>query len=191
MNTLQLIYQHPLININEMDAICKAHQIVKYNKGDFILKKDAIANSYICLASGLVRSYVYDYNGNEITTGFIGENEISINVISLFHQVPSVEYFQALTDCEGYVISLKHFQQLYHSIQGFSEWGRFWMSESLFKLKQRTISMITDSAAERYRSLRTEHPQILQQAALKYIASYLGVTDTSLSRIRKEIAREH
>jgi CRP-like cAMP-binding protein len=191
MNTLDLIYQHPLINTSEMDAICKAHQKVKFCKGDFLLKKDATANSYICIASGLVRSYVYDYNGNEITTGFIGKNEISINVISLFHQVPSVEYFQALTECEGYIIRFDHFQQLYHSIQGFSEWGRSWMSESLFKLKQRTISMITDSAAERYRSLRSEHPQILQQAALKYIASYLGVTDTSLSRIRKEIAREH
>jgi CRP-like cAMP-binding protein len=133
---------------------------------------------------------VYDYNGNEITTGFIGKNELVIDVVSLFNQVPSIEYFQALTDCECYLIDFEDFQKLYHSIKGFNEWGRSWMSASLFELKQRSLTMITDSATDRYRSLSKQHPQLLLQAPLKYIASYLGITDTSLSRIRKELARE-
>jgi hypothetical protein len=49
--------------------------------------------------------------------------------------------------------------------------------------------MITDSAKDRYQQLELQHPEILQQAALKYIASYLGITDTSLSRIRKELVK--
>ncbi|RYE18536.1 MAG: Crp/Fnr family transcriptional regulator, partial [Sphingobacteriaceae bacterium] len=147
--------------------------------------------SYFCISEGLVRSYVYDFNGNDITTGFIGNNEIAIDVISLFHQIPTVEYFQALTDCRCYVIDFDKFQNLYHSIKGFNEWGRAWMSGSLFNLKQRTLSMITDSASERYKILQEQHPQILQQAPLKFIASYLGITDTSLSRIRKELVNEN
>ncbi|RYE26242.1 MAG: Crp/Fnr family transcriptional regulator, partial [Sphingobacteriaceae bacterium] len=138
---------------------------------------------------GLIRSYVHDFNGNDITTEFTGNNEIAIDVVSLFHQIPSVEYFQALTDCTCYEISLDKFQVLYHAIKGFSEWGRAWMSKSLFDLKQRTISMITDSASDRYQKLQQQHPQILQQAPLKFIASYLGITDTSLSRIRKELVK--
>ena len=190
MNALHTIYQHPLLTTADIDAICDAHKKVRFQKGDFIIKKGDISKSYLCITEGLVRSYVYDFDGNEISTGFNGKNEIAIDVVSLFHQIPSVEYVQALTDCEGYSIDLDQFQVLYHSIKGFSEWGRSWMSESLFQLKQRTIAMITDSAADRYRSLRTQHPQILQQAPLKHIASYLGITDTSLSRIRKELARE-
>ena len=190
MPALQAIYQHPLLTTAELDTIFDAHTLVTFNKDDFLLKKGKVANSYFCISEGMVRSYVYDFNGNDITTGFIGENEIAIDVVSLFHQIPTVEYFQALTNCKCYVIDLDKFQVLYHSIKGLNEWGRAWMSKSLYDLKQRTISMITDSASDRYKRLQKQHTQILQQAPLKFIASYLGITDTSLSRIRKELVRE-
>lgn len=189
MSALQIIYQHPLLSSKELQTIFEAHKKVTFNKGDFILKSGQIANAYFCVEKGLIRSYVYDYNGNDITTGFVGKDEIAIDVVSLFHSVPTVEYFQALTDCECYAIDLESFQVLYHSIKGLNEWGRAWMSESLFALKQRTIFMITDSASERYKRLQRQHPQILQHAPLKFIASYLGITDTSLSRIRKELVK--
>jgi hypothetical protein len=57
---------------------------------------------------------------------------------------------------------------------------------SYFKLKERTILMITDTAKDRYEKLLKEKPDIFQNASLKHIATYLGITDTSLSRIRKE-----
>ncbi|RYE16699.1 MAG: Crp/Fnr family transcriptional regulator [Sphingobacteriaceae bacterium] len=190
MQALQAIYQHPLLSAAELNTIFDAHTLTVFSKGDFLLKKGKVANSYFCISEGLVRSYVYDFNGNDITTGFIGNNEIAIDVVSLFHQVPTVENFQALTDCRCYVIDFDKFQVLYHSIKGFNEWGRAWMSKSLFDLKQRTIAMITNSASDRYQRLQEQHPQILQQAPLKFIASYLGITDTSLSRIRKELVRE-
>lgn len=183
---LASVYQHPLLSAHDLQLIFSAHKQVSFKKGEFLLKKGHIANAYFCVESGLIRSYVYDYNGNDITTGFIGKNELAINVVSLFTRVPSEEYFQVLTDCECHMIDLETFQELYHSIRGLNEWGRAWMSGSLFALKQRTIAMITESASERYRQLEAQHPQILQQAPLKFIASYLGITDSSLSRIRKE-----
>jgi hypothetical protein len=57
---------------------------------------------------------------------------------------------------------------------------------SYFKLKERTILMITENAKDRYAKLLKEKPDIFQNASLKHIATYLGITDTSLSRIRKE-----
>ncbi len=184
--TLTSLYRHPLLTASDLELIAAAHKSVSLKKRDFILKKGHVANAYFCVEEGMIRSYVYDYAGNDITTGFIGKDELAIDVVSLFTRVPSEEYFQALTDCKCQMIDLDAFQQLYHSIKGLNEWGRAWMSESLFALKQRTISMITDSATERYARLEAQHPQILQQAPLKYIASYLGITDSSLSRIRKE-----
>lgn len=190
MSALEIIYQHPLLSHAEVCAIISSHRKLCLKKGDFLLRKGQIANNYFCVEKGLIRSYVHDYDGNDITTGFIGENELAIDVVSLFHRIPAVENFQALTDCEGYSIDLNEFQELYHSIKGFNEWGRTWMSGSLFELKQRTISMITDSASERYKRLQARHPKILQQSPLKFIASFLGITDTSLSRIRKELVKE-
>ena len=189
MQVLHQIYQHPLIQPGDLSSIVEAHQKTSFKKGDFLLQKGQVANAYFCLESGLVRSYVFDYDGNDITTGFIGKDEIAIDVVSLFQRVPSVEYFQALTDCECYMMDLDTFQPLYHSIKGLNEWGRAWMSESLFRLKQRTIAMITESASNSYQSLVSEHPEIIQQAPLKFIASYLGITDTSLSRTRKELLK--
>jgi CRP-like cAMP-binding protein len=185
-SALRSLYQHPLLTSQDLEGIIDAHKVVLFRKGDFLLKKGQIANAYFCVGTGLIRSYVYDFNGNDITTGFIGKGEIAIDVVSLFTRVPSEEYFQALTDCECYMIDLETFQELYHSIKGLNEWGRAWMSESLFALKQRSIAMITNSATERYQRLESQHPQILLQAPLKFIASYLGITDSSLSRIRKE-----
>lgn len=191
MSALASLYQHPLITPPDLKVIIEAHKAISSAKGDFLLQKGQIANAYYIVETGLIRSYVYDFNGNDITTGFIGKNEIAIDVVSLFNRVPSEEYFQALTDCTCYMIDLETFQGLYHTIRGLNEWGRAWMSSSLFELKQRTIAIITNTASERYQQLESQHPQILQQAPLKFIASYLGITDTSLSRIRKELLKAY
>ncbi len=172
-----------------MDEICGAHQKASFKKGDYLLKEGQISNEYYCLENGLVRSFVINLNGIEITTSFFGKNEIVIDVVSLFQRVPSRENLQALTDCVCWKIDFDRFQSLYHSINGFSEWGRFWMTQSLFQLKQRTVSMITESASNRYLALQKQYPDLLQHVPLKHIASYLGITDTSLSRIRRELTK--
>ena len=183
------VYQHPLLAEADLQKICDAHEKITFNKGDFYLKLGEVAQSYLIVQKGLFRSFVYDYNANDITTGFFSENELVIEVASLFQRTPSQESILALTDCECLVLDFQEFQTLFHSIEGFSEWGRGWMAESLFESKQRSVSMITDSATDRYLKLLEYKPNILRDAPLKNIATYLGITDTSLSRIRKETAK--
>lgn len=185
---LSQVYQHPLINSQELESIIEAHQKVTLKKGDFILKEGEIANSYLILESGLLRSFAYDYNGNDITTDFFCNYDVVIEVLSLFQRIPAKENIQALTDCICWKIDFDVFQELFHSIGGFPEWGRSWMTGRLFHFKQRSVEMVTISAKERYLQLIKEKPQVVLQSPLKYIASYLGITDTSFSRIRKEIS---
>lgn len=184
---LAQVYRHPLINEEQLNKIMNAHKKVNFKKGDYILKTGEIANGYLILESGLIRSFVYDYNGNDITTDFFSDYEIVIEVLSLFQRTPTQENIQALTECNCWKIEYDAFQELFHSIGGFSEWGRLWMTGRLFHFKQRSIEMVTVSAKDRYLRLIREKPQIILQSPLKYIASYLGVTDTSFSRIRKGI----
>ena len=73
----------------------------------------------------------------------------------------------------------------------FREFGRSILVNAYAQLKQRMLGMIQQSAEERYAYLLQTNPDIFQHAALKNIATYLGVTDTSLSRIRKEFAKNH
>ncbi|ATA90003.1 cyclic nucleotide-binding protein [Capnocytophaga stomatis] len=181
------LYAHPLISTVQLEQIKAVHRQVSFKKGDFILQKGEISKSYFALQIGIARSFVYDYDGNDITTGFFCEQEFVINELSLFKQEPSLENIVALTDCTAWEVSFADFQVLYHSIAGFSEWGRLFMTEKLFQTQRRFLEMITLPAKDRYLQFLKEKPQVLQNVALKHIATYLGITDTSLSRIRKEI----
>ena len=186
---LKHVYNHSLLSTEDLMKIGGAHEEVSYKKGEFVLKVGQLANDYLILKSGLMRSFVYDYNTNDITTDFFVDNELVIEVSSLFQRIPTRESIQTLTECVCLKISFENFQNLFHSIEGLREWGRGWLSNSLFEFKQRSISMLTDSATERYLSLTKTKPLVAQQAPLKHIASYLGITDSSLSRIRKETAK--
>lgn len=181
------LYKHPLLTADDLEKIPKAHRQVCFQKGDFILRKDETARGYFILENGVARSYVYDYDGKDITTDFFCEGDIIVQETSLFKHLPSAENIQTLTDCTLQRIDYEEFQELYHSIKGYSEWGRLFMTEKLFQVKQRTLEMIILSAQDRYLQLLKEKPQVMQYSPLKHIASYLGITDTSLSRIRKEI----
>ena len=182
------IYVHPLLTGDDLEKLSLAHERVIYKKGDLLLKQGQVANEYAIIESGLIRSFVYDYNGNDITTNFFSDNEIVIEVSSLFQRIPSQEVIQAITDCVCWKINFAVFQQLYHTMPGFNEWGRGWMASQLFHFKQRSVSIFTHSAMDRYINLITQKPQILQQAPLMQVATYLGITNSSLSRIRKTVS---
>ena len=185
----QNTYQHFLLSEEDVNEIASFHKKRTFAKDELILAKDQVLESYYLLEKGVVRAFVNDMDNNDITTEFFIDGDIVIIPSSLFQQIPSQESLQAITDCEVWEIKYDDFQEVFRSIPGFAEWGRLWFTYQLFTLKQRSLDMITISATSRYLKLSKEKPQILQTVPLKFIASFLGITDTSLSRIRKEIVR--
>ncbi|HLT94318.1 MAG TPA: Crp/Fnr family transcriptional regulator [Membranihabitans sp.] len=185
---LSQVYHHPLIRAEELRRIINAHEKIEFRKGEYFLREGDQADSYMIMETGLMRSFIFDVNGKDITTDFFSQEDLVIEVLSLFQRTPTMENIQALTDTSCWKIDYEVFQDLFHSIEGFTEWGRLWMSNSLFECKQRTLDMVSISAKERYLRLSKEKPEVVLQAPLKHIASYLGITDTSLSRIRKELS---
>lgn len=183
------VYQHFLLSEDDLKKIASLHKRIEVKKGEHILKEGEIMKSYFLLESGLLRAYVHDYDNNEITTEFFSENDIVIVPASLFQQTKSQENLQAVTNAVLWKIEYDQFQELFISISGFAEWGRLWFTYQVFMLKQRSLDMIQETATNRYLKLLKEKPYIIQNAPLKQIASYLGITDTSLSRIRKEIMK--
>lgn len=184
------VYQHFLLSEADIETIKLYHKKVSFKKGEFLLKEDEIADEYYLLEKGLVRAFVLDFDSNETTTEFFCENEIVIVPSSLFQRMPSKENLQTLTDCTLWKIDFEKFQELFHSIEGIREWGRAWFTFQLFTMKQRSLEMITETAKNRYLKLMKDKPEILLNAPLKQIATFLGITDTSLSRIRKEIVEK-
>ncbi len=173
---------------DELETIIPKFKEVKFNKNDFFLNQGQTASKYWFVQSGFVRSYVVDIEGNDITTNFYSVGDIVIDWSSFFLRNPTRENIQALTECVCWQLDFDTFQQLFHSIKSFREQGRTTLVGSYFALKNHSISMIADEAKDRYLRLLKEKPHIIQNISLRQIATYLGITDTSLSRIRKEIA---
>ena len=138
-----------------------------------------------------MRAFSLDVDGEDVTTSFFGDHQVVFEVASFFMRTPSRESIQALTSCKGWVITFEKLNRLFHALPEFREFGRGVLVKCFADYKIRTLSMITETADQRYAALLRSNPGIFQHAPLKYIASYLGVTDTSLSRIRKEMAKKH
>lgn len=160
-----------------------------YSKNNFLLKEGKICTESHFVESGFLRSYVVDVDGNEVTTDFYGSDIFANDFLSFFKRIPSNENIQVLADCQTWVITYEDLQTCFHTIPEFREFGRMMLINNYSRLKERMLGMIQLTAEQRYEKLITSHTEVFQKAPLKYIASYLGVTDTSLSRIRKEIAR--
>jgi CRP-like cAMP-binding protein len=183
----RIIYSSPHIRDTDYKEIVNAHSRMEIRQGSILFEEGKTAKEYYIVEKGLFRSYVYDDSGKEVTTEFYCPIELLIESFSLFHRSPSMENFQALTNGIVWKIEYPVFQQLLGKIEGFREWGRTWATSYLLNVKRRFLNMRTMNATDRYLTLLKERPHIIQQAPLKHIASYLGITDTSLSRIRKEI----
>ncbi|MDN3687557.1 Crp/Fnr family transcriptional regulator [Cyclobacterium jeungdonense] len=181
-------YKHPELSPEDLERIAQAHEYQGISKGTMLLQEGQRAKAYYCIGSGLVRSFATNPSGKDITTGFMNQGQIAIEVASLFLGIPTEENFQTLSDCQVWKIPLLTFHELFNHIPAFASWGREWMSQALLTHKLRALRMITEPARDRYLRLQQEQPELLQQVPLKYIASYLGITDSSLSRIRKGIA---
>jgi len=159
-------------------------------KSHFLLKERKICNEYFFLENGFIRAFANDIEGNDITTNFYLSGEVVFEVSSFFNRTISKENFQAIVDCEGWYITYEQLNTLFHSMHDFRDFGRSILVKGFSALKIRMLSMITETAEQRYDILLKTNPEIFQDASLKHIASYLGITDTSLSRIRKEYAKK-
>ena len=178
-----------LVSSSRAEEIAGHFTEEKLSKSDFLLSEGKIANKYLFLHRGYIRSFAIDTDWNEVTTNFYAPGQVVFEVSSFFQRTSSKENFQCLTDCEGSYIDYAQLNTLFHALPDFREFGRSMLVRGFASLKTRMLSMITETAEERYAYLIKTNPEIFQHAALKHIASYLGITDSSLSRIRKEFQK--
>lgn len=189
-SVLHSIFSIPTFSKDEQALILSKFRKVEFKKHDYLLQEGRVAGHYWFVESGFIRSYAIDTRGNDISTNFYSSGDIVIDWPSFFQRQPTREYIQSLTGSTCWELDFVTFQQLFHNMETFREAGRARLVESYFELKKHNVSLITDQAKDRYKRLISEKPDILQNVSLKQIASYLGITDTSLSRIRKEVATE-
>jgi CRP-like cAMP-binding protein len=156
---------------------------------DYFLSVGKVNTHHFFMAEGFMRAFTNNPEGEEVTTDFFNCNRPVFEANSFITQSKSLENIQAITDCRGFLVSFQKSNELFHTIPEFREFGRRMLLNELAAHKKRTLSLITQTAEERYAELINTNKEIFQYAQLKHIASYLGITDSSLSRIRKEFSR--
>lgn len=184
-DVLKSVYSKDFFTQDQQAEIFQKHEKITLKKGQYLIKEKQVSSYYYIIQEGIVRSFVVDYEGNEITTDLQCQGDIAIDVVSLFKRIPSDINLQAVTDTDLWRIGYEDFQMLFLQTPGFSEWGRNWMTDELFRNKTKMVEMITLPASVRYNKLATTKPEVARDAPLKYIASYLGIANTSLSRLRR------
>jgi CRP-like cAMP-binding protein len=157
----------------------------KLKKGALLLTENEVCNEIVFIKSGLLRSYFFNHQGDEITNCFAFENEFMASFSSFITQNVAEENIQALADTELQVLSRESLEQLYKSHIKWQEIGRKLTEMEYVTLQKRMISFQKLSATQRYEELYKNHQKYLQLIPLHYLASYLGITPRHLSRIRK------
>ncbi|WP_447642552.1 MULTISPECIES: Crp/Fnr family transcriptional regulator [Chitinophagaceae] len=155
-------------------------------KGTLLLKANKIEKTIYFLKKGIARAYA-DVEGMEITFWFGVEGDPILSMKSYVENQKSYENIELLEDCTLYKISTIKLQQLYNGSIEIANWGRRLAEKELVKTEERLISRQFRTATERYKDLLETNPDLLQRIALRHIASYLGITQVSLSRIRADI----
>jgi CRP-like cAMP-binding protein len=161
-----------------------------FSKNEFLLKENKINKQSYFLEKGYIRSFTLDADGQEVTTNIYAAPCFVNDFLAFFKQQPAKENFQALTNCEGWTMTFDDVEKNFHNSPEFREFGRILVLHHYDLLQERMLGMIKDTAENRYIRLCSKYPGVFQNVSLKIIASYLGITDTSLSRIRKSLSHK-
>lgn len=159
---------------------------VSFVKGTILLRADKVETDIYFIKKGIVRAYS-DTENNEITFWFGSESEAIISMKSYIENQKGYENIELLENCELYKIKTQDLQNLFQKDIHIANFGRRFAEQELIKTEERLISRQFKNATERYKELLKENPDLIQRVQLGHIASYLGITQVSLSRIRAEI----
>ncbi|MGV8994441.1 MAG: Crp/Fnr family transcriptional regulator [Flavobacterium sp.] len=155
------------------------------SKNQILVSSGEICKSLYYVDQGMGRSYYLNENGKEITQWFFGVGKFMSSVDSFFQQSPSLYYLEVLEDSTLYSISKEEIDQLFAKYPNMEKLGRIVSIEMLTKIINKLNAIQFQTARERYDYMLAEFPDIAYQVPLGYIASYLGMTQETLSRIRK------
>jgi CRP/FNR family transcriptional regulator, anaerobic regulatory protein len=152
-------------------------------KNHLLLKEGKICRHLYFITQGCARSFYYK-DGKEITSWFAFETDAVTSMYSFVSQKPSFENIEILEESVLYAISFDNLQKMYLEYPEFNLIGRLFTEKYYIELEERVMSLQFLTAKERYQKLLAQQPMLLQRVTLGQVASYLGITQETLSRIR-------
>lgn len=154
-----------------------------FPKRTFLVESDKFCKSAYFIENGMTRSF-WLVDGEEFTTSFAGEGSIVFSMDELYYNKESQEFVETLEDVEAYRISLIRLRHLFETNLELCNWGRIIHQNEYRRLHQSHKEQLSLSAKDRYDAFREQFPDVCNRVNLGYIASYLGISPSTLSRLR-------
>lgn len=168
----------------------KLFQEVQVQKGEYFIKQGEICDRIGFVVRGTLRIFSIDQAGDEVTTCFCTADKMTTSYKSFIRQEASNFAIQAIENTQLFTITSQNLEKLYHQNIAWSKIGRKLTEMEYVVMEDYAVMLNRESAKEKYKKLILEIPGIVQVAKIQYLASYLGVTRRTLTRIREEILHE-
>lgn len=175
---------YEVLTEEEIEEFCGKVVRKRLKKGEYLFREGKVCREVVFVLSGVLRSFYYSSSLEEVTYCFSFEGAFITAYSSFITQQGTVENIKALTDVELFSVSREVVTELEAKSVNWLRLLKMIAEREYVKMEQRVFILQRESAEVRYRSLVEQHPEYLQLIPLNYLASYLGITQRHLSRIR-------
>lgn len=183
INKIRQIY--PPVSDEALQALQASMQVKYYPKNTYIVQSGVTDQLVYFIEEGVTRS-VFHHNGQDTTTWFSQEGDITFGMDSLYYKQPSVESVETLSDCKVYVIHIDTLNTLYDTYIDIANWGRILHQNVNKELSHMFVERLQLSPKERYERFNQRYPGLVNRVKLKYVAAFLGISIYTLSRVRAQ-----
>jgi CRP-like cAMP-binding protein len=185
---LQSIREKISISKEEFDFSKTLFIPKKLRKRQYLLQEGDVCRYTAFVEKGMLRTFTVDEKGNEPILQFSMEGWWIADLYSFLTEEPSIYNMEALEDCELLLISKTNWEILLEKVPAFERYFRLLIQNNLIATQRRLMSSLSESAEEKYTKLINNFPGCIQRVPQHMIASYLGITPETLSRIRGQMA---
>ena len=187
--TNELVHRYLLSQVEAKIVVSHAQSRV-YEKGEFFLQAPAVCKEIAYVVSGVFRYYTINEDGEEVTAMFMREGDFFTDLESLQGQTPSEGFIQAETNASTCIFSKEANDKLKNQIKGWSDILRMVTKQKLLEQLKFTRQLVTLDAVSAYQSFRSNYPTIVDRVPDQHIASFLGISKFTLSRVKKKLQQQ-
>jgi CRP-like cAMP-binding protein len=163
--------------------------LLQPRRGELLIRKGELCEQYYFIIKGVLRGYT-DYGTSQITTWISVENDLVTSIYSLAEQQPVFENIEALEHSSVLMLKAVHMEQLYALYPAFNKTARLLLSRYYRDAEVRAFMARIPDAASKYLFFIKKYPHLANTIPIKYLASYLGIRQETLSRIRSRLSRQ-
>lgn len=184
---INLILQFGNLNNQQIEFLMSKVEVLELRKNEYLSEAGKVPRYVGFVLEGVFRFCYYNNKSEEVTNYFVDEGNFVVDNEKFESQIAATEYVQAITDCKVLVFNKKDWDEISDTIVGWEMMKAKMVKKCLTLAMERRSPLVSEDASTRYLSFITAFPNLVNRIPLSHVASYLGVTQQSLSRIRRNI----